>query len=297
MAATQLPKSGLIKQAFKDKQWDAALDAGFDAWEGRIGVAGNGSPVGVAQGFYIGQTYYDTAAKILYYCTTPGSASTTVWSRTATDASISNYGNYVSLPNGGIISPVHHRMVLGYEATTPGSWTMQSGGFPGGWSARIACWNAAGGNVTIVGALGAPIVSMGQRLTSLALTFGDEGELYTPNGTTFIWSRGRHFTSPPFQLNAGSTFDFSHNLGVQPQRMILRLTCTVPDLGYDPGDTLYLNTDNQAANYGCMLKASQTIASVKFAVAGMQFITWDTGITAPATMQNWNGVIRADVMN
>src|SRR5262245_7046034 len=66
MTATQLPKSGLVKQDFKDKNWQGPLNQGFDAWEGRIGVAGAVDPQGVAQGFYIGQTFLNTATGVLW---------------------------------------------------------------------------------------------------------------------------------------------------------------------------------------------------------------------------------------
>jgi hypothetical protein len=296
MTAVQLPKTGLIKQDYKDKQWQNPLNQGFDAWESRVGVAGAGSPVGVAQGYFIGQTYFDTTAGILYLCTSPGTTTTTVWATVASQNAIDNFGNYVALPTGGIIAPVHHQHVLGYEANSAGSWTMQSGGFSGGWTAKIKSW-VLGGSVTISAAPGASLVTMGARLTSLTLTTPDAGSLYTPDGVNFIWEGDRHYTSPSFALNAGAVYTYNHNLGVNPQRIIIRLTNIVSDLNYVPGDVVHISTDTQASNYGLIAKGNPTQVSAKIAIAGFQLIDWLNANTAPAYMPSWTGALRADVIN
>ncbi|HWI69923.1 MAG TPA: hypothetical protein VNS88_16400 [Nitrospiraceae bacterium] len=297
MTVHQLPKTGLIKQDFKDKQWQVPLNQGLDNWESRVGVAGGVDPQGVAQGFYIGQTFYNTATGILWFCTTPGSTTTTIWSKMATDAAVLNYNNYVELASGGVINPTHHRKFIGYGPTVAGSWSMQSGGFLAGWTCEIACYNAAGGSVTIIAAPGHPFITVGARLNQLSLNFPDAGELYTPDGVSFIWRGDRHYTSPNFPLNAGTQSIFSHNLGVNAQRVIFRLNNIAADLGYVPGDMIHMNSDTQSANYGALLKSSATQLAVKIAVAGLQLLDWNTGITAPADLTKWTGNIRGDAVN
>lgn len=66
MGVTVLAKTGLRKQTFRDKNWDTALDAGFDAFEARIGMAGTGTATG-AQDIdpnWPGQTYVDADANL-----------------------------------------------------------------------------------------------------------------------------------------------------------------------------------------------------------------------------------------
>jgi hypothetical protein len=293
MTAVQLPKTGLIKQDFKDARWDGPLNQGFDAWEARIGVAGTTSPVGVARGYYIGQTFYDTATGVLYYCSAVGNPGT--WVQAALQSSILNYGNYIPLASSGTVIPAHHRTVLSYAVPGAGSWTMQAGGFTAGWNAKITTWS--GGALTIIAAPNQPLITAGQRLTSLTLNFPDEGELYSPDGTNFVWFGLRHFTSPVAALNAGSTYDYSHSLGLSPQKVFCRLHCTVPELGYVPGDVVHIGSDTQAANYGILAKGSATNISAKTAVAGIQLLDWVQGITAPITMSSWSVSLRGEVVN
>jgi hypothetical protein len=248
MTSNQLPKSGLIKQDFKDKRWEQPLNQGFDTWEGRIGVGGNVDPPGVARGYYSGQTFYNTATGVLWFCATPGATpAATVWKQVASQDAFLNYGNYVQLLDGAMIAPVYHQKVLGWQNNVPGNWTMQAGGFHAGWVCRMMVWDVLGGGVTIIGAQGQPLISQGTRLTSLSLGFADKGDLYSPDGVSFVWIGTRHYTSTAFPLNAGATYDFSHSLGVQPQRITLRLNCIVPELGFVPGDSILVNTDTQAA--------------------------------------------------
>lgn len=295
MTANQLPKTGLIVQDFQDKRWEVPLNTGLQAWEGRVGVAGIGPPDGLAEGFFYGQTYFDTQAGILYYCTGIGNPGT--WSQVATEGTWENWNSYVKLVSGSVVGPGYHQKYLGYEANTPGSWTMQPGGFQAGWDAKILCWNLSGGSVTIAAASGQSFVTSGQHLNSLTLNFPDKGELYSPDGFQFTWIGYRHFQSNQFNLNAGAIYNFQHSLGVMPHRAILQLVCLQPDLGYVPGDVVHISTDNEAANYGTTIKATPTTISAKMAVAGVQLVTWDTGITVPMTLQNWAGTVRAEVFN
>ena len=62
MPATQVA-IGLNKQAYQDASWHTALDAGIDAANTRLTLAGAASPEAVTTGHWVGQRYFDTTNK------------------------------------------------------------------------------------------------------------------------------------------------------------------------------------------------------------------------------------------
>lgn len=78
MAVTQTPRLKLQKQDSGDASWHSPLNAGMDNADLRLLTDAAGSPVGVAEGFYVGHLYYQTdiSPPRVWICTVVGAPGT-----------------------------------------------------------------------------------------------------------------------------------------------------------------------------------------------------------------------------
>jgi hypothetical protein len=87
---TPTPRLALNKQVAGDPAWDAALNTGFDNADARFLIVRAGTPVGVQQGFYVGQLCLDTntTQPTQWICTVVGNPGT--WKQPNTPNPIGN---------------------------------------------------------------------------------------------------------------------------------------------------------------------------------------------------------------
>ena len=84
MAEVVLSKTGLVKPDTGQLDWQTRLNDGFQSFENRMGQSRAGDPNGAVEGFFYGQTVYDTQNGVMYECTRPGPAvgtSRALWNR------------------------------------------------------------------------------------------------------------------------------------------------------------------------------------------------------------------------
>ena len=78
MAVTATPRLGLKKQDAGDSAWHTALNSGMDDADARFMTTTAGTPVGVQQGFFVGQLHMQTSTPTptVWICTVVGSPGT-----------------------------------------------------------------------------------------------------------------------------------------------------------------------------------------------------------------------------
>lgn len=143
MAATQLTKTGLNKQDFKDASWHTSLNSGFDALEARVGKTYAGDPNGNVSGEWQGQTCWDSTNSELYVCTTTGNAASAVWRKIAY-----TYQRTRRFTSGATFSPTDGRVrMLRVTLIGPGG---NGAGAQATTAGRFSCGGGGGGGAGII---------------------------------------------------------------------------------------------------------------------------------------------------